>query len=173
MGGVLSWLSGAQGAAGNAGQYYTNAENQLVNAYGSPAAQLFGKEQLAAEQPGFQSALQSGIGAEAAAGLLGSGQGQQSLNQVISNQGATQAAALAPLYQQALSQYGNIVAQQPGAQLGAYNNAINSTIQGIGDIGSFFGLGVPGLGGSSSSSVPGATGDSNVTLGNLPSNPYG
>lgn len=136
MSGLIAGLAGAGGAANTAGGYYQNAMNNEVNAYGSPAAKIFGREQDAALLPQFNTQNQQMIDRINALGLGGSGAGTHDLQDVTGQQSATLAGAIAPLYQQALSAYSNINSQMPGAQMNAYQNAINNFYAGLSDAGS-------------------------------------
>lgn len=156
MPGIIQALSGAPGAATTAGGYYQNALGQLVNATGSPAAQQFAGLQNAALQPQFanqDAALQSSL---AASGITDSGAASKQLQDLVSNQSSTLAGADAPLYSQALGQYGNILGQEPGAQTNAYQQAINNFYQGVSGLGNLAGsaFGLPGAG---SALVPGGS----------------
>lgn len=124
MSGILGFLSGAPQAANNAGGYYQNAANQMVSAYGSPAAQMFSGEEMAALRPQFQQENQQMLGTEAATGLAGSGAGRASLGDVTAQQSGALASQVGPLYSQALGQYGDIMQEMPGAQEQAYQGAI-------------------------------------------------
>lgn len=145
MSGLIAGLAGAGGAASNTGGYYQNAMNNLVNAYGSPAAQTFGSEETAALQPQFKIQDQNLADRLSSMGILNSGSGRNDFSQLTADQSGTLAGAIAPLYQQALGEYGSIDAAMPAAQENAYQNAINSFYNGIGSIGSFFGGGGPNL----------------------------
>ena len=139
MSGIIPGLAGAGGAANTAGGYYTNAANDIVNATGSPAAATFGQLQNAQLRPQFQSAINQ-VGAQAAAqGITGSGSDRANLGNVTAQNAATLAGAEAPLYSQALGQYGSIIGQEPGAQNQAYQNAISQFYTGLQDAGSMIG----------------------------------
>jgi hypothetical protein len=135
MSGLIAGLAGAGGAASTAGGYYQNAANELVSATGSPAAQMFSAEEMAALRPLFNQQTQGLLGTEAATGLGGSGAGRAMLGDLTANQSATLASNIAPLYSQALGEYGNIIGAMPGAQTSAYQDAINNFYQGIGGLG--------------------------------------
>lgn len=144
MSGLIAGLSGAGGAANATGGYYNSAMQNLINATGSPAAQTFGRLQLAAERPAFQSSNDALAAQQAAMGLGGSGEGRALGGSVASNEAATSAGALAPLYSEALQGYSNIDAAMPGAQSAAYNQAIQDFYSALGSgaqgAGMFFGL---------------------------------
>lgn len=127
MSGIIGWLAGAPSAASTAGGYYQNAANEIANMYGtgSPAAQTFSGEEMAALRPQFQQQNQQMLGQLAATGLGGSGAGRATMGDVTADQSATLAQNVAPLYSQALSQYGNIIGAMPGAQESAYQGAIS------------------------------------------------
>lgn len=125
MGGLIGWLAGAPQQASNAQSYYQNAANQMVNAYGSPAAQTFSREYMGAMQPQFQQLNQQTLDTEAATGLGGSGAGRAMMGDTTANEAASLAQGVAPMYQQALGQYGNIMEAMPGAQEQAYQGAIS------------------------------------------------
>lgn len=150
MPGIIASLSGAPGAATTAGNYYQNAANQIVSSTGSPAAQDFIGEQNAALQPQFQTQDQALKAQLAAQGITGSGAAKQGFGNLINNQQSTIAGVDAPLYSQALGQYGSIIGQEPGAQNSAYQNAIQQFYQAIQGAGSLAGaaFGVPGFGGN-------------------------
>jgi hypothetical protein len=149
LGQAVDFLSGAStsankannystNAANSAGQYYQSALGNLVNSTGagSPAAQTFGAQEQAALQPMFQQQQQQLAGREAAMGIGSSGAGRNDFSQLGADQSATLAGAIAPLYSQALGQYGQgvlnqageqsqIAGQGAGAAQNAYGNAIN------------------------------------------------
>lgn len=131
MSGIVGMLSGAPSAASTAGGYYQNAANELANEYGSPAAQMFGKEQMASLRPLFNQQTQALTGDLAAQGIAPSGAGRAAFGNLAANQSATLAGSVAPLYQQALGQYGNIIGQMPGSQVNAYQDAINNFYQAV------------------------------------------
>ena len=160
MSGILGFLSGAPQAANNAGGYYQNAANNLVSAYGSPAAQTFSGEEMAALRPQFAQQNEQQLATEAATGLAGSGAGRASLGDVTAQQSAALAQNVGPLYSQALGQYGDIMQEMPGAQEQAYQGAIQDFYDalqtGASAAGAASGFGNPfGSSGGSSSSFPG------------------
>ena len=124
--GVVSWLTGGQSdpnaVANTVGGYYSNAENNLVNSAGSPAAQQFIQLQNQALQPQFQQQQASLPGQLAAAGLTGSGAANNAVATLNGQQSGVLAGADAPLYQTALSQYGSLLGTGAGAQSGAYQS---------------------------------------------------
>ena len=72
-------------------------------------------------------------------GLRGSGAGSNDLQNLVGTQSGALAGAIAPLYQQALGAYSNINSQMPGAQMNAYQNAINNFYAGLSDAASVAG----------------------------------
>lgn len=131
MSGIIASLAGAPQQASAYGSYYQNAANEISNQYGSPAAQMFSKEQAAALRPQFanqQALLTSGLAAQ---GIAPSGAGRAAFGQLGADQAATLAGATAPLYQQALGQYGNIIGAMPGSQVQGYQGAINDFYQAV------------------------------------------
>lgn len=168
MSGLIAGLAGAGGAANTAGQYYQNAAGQIVDATGSPAAQTFGRLQLAAERPAFQSSNDALSAQLAAQGLGGSGAGRALGGNLAATQSGQEAGALAPLYSQALGQYGNIIGQEPGAQVSAYQNAIDNFYQAINDASSLA-AGMPTSGGGQPGFSQAATGGYDNTYANYAS----
>jgi len=148
MSGLISSLAGAPGAASQAGSYYQQAMQNLINAYGSPAAQTFGKEEQQSLQPMFAQQTQGLVDQLNALGIQNSGAGSAQLGNLAANQSSTLAGAIAPLYSQALSQYGNIDAMMPGAQNQAYQNAISNFYGALSGTAGLVGdaFGVPGMG---------------------------
>ncbi len=138
---IVGFLSGANQNANQAGSYYSgaygNAENQLVNSTGSPAATTFGNLQQAALQPRFNQQNQNLAAREAAMGITNSGAANSDFSQLAADQSGVLSGALAPLYQQALGQYGNLLsggaAGQAGAQTGAYGQSINDFYSAVSD----------------------------------------
>lgn len=124
MSGIIGWLAGAPQAASTAGGYYQTAANQLATEYGSPAAQMFSKEYMGAMQPQMEQLNQQGLGQLAATGLGGSGAGRATMGDITAQEAGSLASGVAPMYQQALQQYGNIIGAMPGAQEGAYQGAV-------------------------------------------------
>lgn len=176
---LIAGLSGANGAASNAGSYYQNAADNIFNTAGSPEAQKFSQIYQAALQPGFQQSQQGLLGTLASQGITTSGAGKADLSNLFSNQSAQFAQGVAPMYQEAEQQYGNVLSQQPGAELGAYNQANNQFIQGVGSLGS---LAAEIYGGGFGGGIPGGTGsDGNFyspnqaasTQNTTTSSPYG
>lgn len=165
MSGIISGLAGAGGAANTAGGYYTNAANQIASEYGSPAAQMFSKEYISSLQPGFEDQQRGLLGTLSALGITNSGAGKADLSNLYGQEAAGEAAGIAPMYQQALGQYGNIISQEPGAQNNAYQNAIQNFYAGISDAASLA-AGLPPTGQTS-----GGVDYSGSGLG--PSNPLG
>jgi hypothetical protein len=124
MSGLIGWLAGAPSAASTAGGYYQNAANELATEYGSPAAQMFSKEYMGAMQPQITQLNQQGLDQLAATGLGGSGAGRATMGDITAQEAGSLAQGVAPMYQTALSQYGNIIGAMPGAQESAYQGAI-------------------------------------------------
>lgn len=125
LGGLMGILSGADYAANNTGNYYNEALAKLLNSTGSPAAKQFAAEQQAALQPEFKQQDQGLAAKEAAMGITNSGAAKADFSNLGASQAATLAGVTAPLYQSAIGQYGNIVGAEPGAQSGAYSDAMN------------------------------------------------
>jgi hypothetical protein len=150
MSNLISGLAGAGGAASTAGGYYQNAANQIVNQYGSPAASTFANEYKASMDPLFQQQDQGLKAQEAALGITNSGAGKQGFTDLTGQQSAALASGVAPLYSQALGQYGSIIGEMPGAQNTAYQNAISNFYTGVQDIGQAA-AGLPPTGGSGGS----------------------
>jgi hypothetical protein len=124
LGGLVSGLSGADYNAGKVGGYYNDAAGKLVDSTGSPAAQTFGAEEQAALKPQFKAQDQALSAKEAAMGITNSGAGKADFSNLQGAQSATLAGTEAPLYSQALGEYGNIEGQGAGAQAGAYNQSL-------------------------------------------------
>lgn len=176
-----------QNASNESGGYYTDALNKLISSTGSgsPAAQTFGAEQQAALQPMFQQQRDQLAGSNAAQGITNSGSGSYNNTQLSADQGATLANAIAPLYSQALGQYGNIAGQQAGTQSGlvgqgatAANNSYGQAIQDFYGAASTAATGLPISGGGSSPGLPAAytnyaQGSTNPYYSNPYQNPNG
>lgn len=128
---LIGGLAGAGTAANNAGSYYNDAMQREIDAAGSPAAKDFARLQMAQLRPEFNTQNAQLASTEAAQGLVGSGQGRALGGNVASNQASTLAGVTAPLYQQALNQYGQINAEEPGAQNQAYAAAIQQFYQAL------------------------------------------
>lgn len=169
LGGLVKDVSGAGYNANQAGGYYQGAygpaEDKLVNSTGSPAATTFGNLQQAALQPRFNQQNQNLAAREAAMGITHSGAANNDFSQLAADQSSTLAGALAPLYSQALGQYGNLLsggaAGQAGAQTGAYNQSLSDFYGALGAAGGAGG-GVPPL------PSGGAGGGGGYGLGNVP-----
>lgn len=113
--------------AGQVGDAYNTAEQQLINATGSPAATQFAGLEQAGLQPGFtqqQGALQAAL---AASGLTGSGAAANQDVQLAGQQSSALANAIAPLYSNAESQYGSLVGAGAGALSNVYGVGQNAT----------------------------------------------
>ena len=168
-------------AASNVQGYYSGAANNLVNAYGSPAATTFGNEETAALQPQFTLQDQQLAASNAAQGITNSGSAKYNNSNLAGQQSAVLAGSIAPLYQQALGEYGNIESAGAGAEAGAYDQQQQNVAQGwgslFGAVGSAFGGGIPSGGGGGGSTPAystwspfdgaGGLGDANAY------NPYG
>ena len=135
MPGLIPGLAGAGGAANTAGGFYNTAGNNVVNAYGSPAANMFSKEYISSLQPGFQQQQQGLLGDLAAHGITNSGAAKADLTNLYTGESGAEAAGIAPLYSQALGQYGSIQQAGAGAQTQAYQNAVNQFYQALEDAG--------------------------------------
>ena len=172
MSGLIAGLAGAPQAASNAGGYYQNAAGEIVNATGSPAAATFTRLLNRSLQPQFAQ-QDAGMNAMLAAqGITNSGQGRSDFGNLAAQQSGQIAGADAPLYQEALGQYGNIIGAMPGAQTQSYNDALqnfyNALGGGLSGVGSFFGMG--GFGGSGGgTSAPAAP---QYSGGNYSTDPY-
>jgi hypothetical protein len=168
---IVGFLSGANQNANQAGSYYSgaygNAENQLVNSTGSPAAKTFGNLQQAALQPMFNQQTQSLADKEAAMGITHSGAANSDFSQLAAGQSGVLSGALAPLYSQALGQYGNLLsggaAGQAGAQTGAYGQSINDFYSAVSDA-----AGVPSTPQSSTPGVGAGGAGGGYGFGNAP-----
>ena len=148
MSGLIAGLAGAPQAASVTQGFYGQALNNDVNAAGSPAAADFAKLQAASLRPQF-AAQDAQLGAQSAAqGLVGSGEGRALGGSVASNQASTLAGVTAPLYQQALGNYGQVNAEMPGAETQSYNDAISQFEQAVASGASAFGGGFGGGGGA-------------------------
>lgn len=166
---IVGWLSGAPGAANNAGGYYNTAMNNDVNSTGtgSPLATTFGNQEAAALQPRFDQQNQALAAKEAAMGITSSGAAKADYTQLGADQAATLTGSIAPLYSNAESQYGAINAAMPGAQNNAYQNAIQNFYQGVSDASSLA-AGVP-----ASAPKPGAVDQSSAVYNGSTTNPAG
>lgn len=128
---LIGGLAGAGSAANTTQGFYNQALQNEIDSAGSPAAKDFAKLQMAALRPEFNTQNAQLASTEAAQGLVGSGQGRALGGNVASNQASTLAGVTAPLYQQALSQYGSINAEAPGADAQSYANAIAQFYQAL------------------------------------------
>jgi hypothetical protein len=126
LGGLQGLLSGGDYQANKTGTFYQNAMDQLVNSTGSPAAQTFGKEYQASMQPMFDKQNQSLAAKEASMGITNSGAAKADFQDLGGQQSASLAAGVAPLYQTAIGEYGNLAGQGAGAQNSAYGQAISN-----------------------------------------------
>lgn len=131
MSGILASIAGAPQAASNAQGYYQNAADMIATQTGSPEAQIFSKEQMAALRPMFAQQDAELTAQNAAQGTGTSGAGRYNFGNLAGQQSATMAGAVAPLYSQAESQYGNIIGAMPGAQQSAYQNSVDQLLQAI------------------------------------------
>lgn len=130
MSGLISGLAGAGGAANNAGSYYQNALGQVPQ-----ITQGDINQETAQFTPIFNQQDQQLGAKEAAMGITGSGAANADFGTLGSGQAASLAGAISPLYQQRLGIQGGILSQEPGAQEGAYNNAISQFYTGVSDLG--------------------------------------
>jgi hypothetical protein len=178
--GLLNALSGGnQAGSAASGQYqqaanqsnkgYQNAEAQLVSSTGSPAAQTFEAEENAALQPQFRQQDANLAASNAAQGITDSGSGNFNGQELAGQQSGAIASADAPLFSEALQQYGNMLSEGAGANssllgqgAGAYNtadaNANNSLIDAGQDIGSAI-AGIPPTGSPNPQSVTAPSAD--------------
>ena len=131
LGGLMGILSGADYNSNKVGDFYNQALGKLLDSTGSPAAQQFGAEEMASLQPMFNKQNQALAAKEAAMGITNSGAAKADFGDLGAQQSATLAGAVAPLYQSAIGQYGNIVGAEPGAQANAYQTALNNFQQAI------------------------------------------
>ena len=179
--GIVDTLSGASASANQAGGYYQDAMGRLISATGSPAAQTFGREEAAALQPQFNQQDQGLAAKEAAMGITNSGAAKADFSNLKADQSATLAGSIAPLYQSAIGQYGNIDAAMPGAQQAAYQDAVNNFYNSV----QMAATGVPGGRQTSAvgqspygttppySSLPGgAATPGAIDVSGMPTNPY-
>lgn len=111
---------------------------------------------------------------ESSEGILNSGAGRAGLNTLAGQQSDTLAGAVAPLYSEALGEYGQISGQEAGAQTGAYDqslqdfySAINSA---LGAAGAALGGGGGGGGGAGDLSAVAKSGGGSSGPGET--NPY-
>jgi len=124
--GIIGTLAGAPQAASNAQSYYTGASNQIAGMYGSPLANRFAAMERGVLQPSYQAGLQQAAAQAAAMGLAGSGAGTASMGNVAAQNAASLTGAVAPLYQQGMGEAAGVISQMPGAELSAYQNAIQN-----------------------------------------------
>lgn len=167
MGGIIPALAGAPQAASTAGGYYQSAADQIANQTGSPEAQIFSKEQMAALRPMFAQQDAELTAENAAQGTGTSGAGRYNFGNLAGQQSATMAGSVAPLYSQAESQYGNIIGAMPGAQTSAYQDAISQLMQAVQTGATAAGAGMGGFGG-----FPGVPSMSGVGGGEGGTTPY-
>jgi hypothetical protein len=172
MGGLIPALAGAPQAASNAQGYYQNAADMIATQTGSPEAQMFSKEQMAALRPMFAQQDAALTAQNAAQGIGASGAGRYNFGNLGAQQAGVMAGSVAPLYSQAESQYGNIIGAMPGAQEGAYQGAVDQLLQAIqtgataaGGMGGFDFAGVPGMPGASGSTEDTSPGQWNTDSG--------
>jgi hypothetical protein len=164
---LISGLAGAGSAANTAGGFYNDAMQREIDAAGSPAAKDFARLQMAQLRPEFAQQNANVASTLAAQGLVGSGQGRALGGNVASNQSSQLAGVTAPLYQQALNQYGQINAEEPGMQNQAYNNAIQQFYTDLSMAGQAA-AGIPPSGGSAGSVNPGANAAGNWEYSGAP-----
>lgn len=128
---------------------------------------MVGAEQSAALRPQFAQQATTLNAQLAAQGLAPSGAGRAAMGNLGGQQAAALANVTAPLYQQALGQYGSIIGQMPGAEFGAYQNAQQQFMNEVAMAGEAA-AGVPPMG------MPGGSGSSGGGGPNYgPSNYYG
>lgn len=154
MSGIIPGLAGAPQAASTAGGYYQNAADQIATQYGSPEAKMFSSEEMGALRPQFAQQAAQLTASNAAQGTGTSGAGRYNFGNLAGQQSAALAGAVAPLYQQGESQYGNVISAMPGAQTSAYQDAIQSFYAAMQDAGQMA-AGMPPTG----STTGGGTGD--------------
>ena len=166
MSGLIAGLAGAGGAASTTGGYYQGAANDIVNATGSPAAATFTRLLNRSLQPQFAAQNAQTNAGLAAQGITNSGQGRSDFGNTMATQSGQIAGADAPLYSQALGEYGNIIGAMPGAQVNSYQDAINNFYQALSAAGSAA-AGVPPTG-LSGSPGPASGGPYNSGSWNIP-----
>lgn len=160
---LVDWLSGAPGAANTAGSYYQNAANDIYSLYGPSATKYFTNEQNLALRPQFNQQAQNLSGIEAAQGITHSGAGRANYGTLGVGQAGATASADAPLFSQGLAGATGVYSQMPGAQVNAYQDAINNFYQALSAAGSAA-AGVPPTG-LSGSAPPADTGAPNPYYG--------
>lgn len=176
LGGIIDTLSGANHSASKVGNYYNDAMSKLLNSTGSPAAQEFGAEEKASLQPMFDQQNQALAAKEAAMGITNSGAAKADYSNLQADQSRALAGAVAPLYSSAIGSYGNIAGAMPGAQSGAYQNAIDNFYNSV----QMAATGVPGQRSTQSIGqqspygvVPGASATPGaIDVSGMPTNPY-
>ncbi len=97
--------------------------NSIVNSTGSPAAEQFGKQMQASDQAMFKQQNQNLAAKESAMGITSSGAAKADFTDLAAQQSGVLAGQVAPLYLDALNQYGNIAGQGAAAESGGYNSA--------------------------------------------------
>ena len=125
---------GYNAAIDQAGNFYKNAEGQIIDATGSPSAATFGALEEAALRPMFKQQNQNLFGQLAANGITASGAGSADAADLASGQSATLAANVAPLYAAAQQAYDQLVSGGAAAQTGLAGQeaGANSTLAGQG-----------------------------------------
>jgi len=126
LGGLVDILSGANHNASKVGTYYTDAMGRMIDATGSPAAKQFGQLEQQSVQPMFDQQNKALASKEAAMGITNSGAAKADYSDLAGSQSRTLAGMVAPLYQEALGSYAGLNAAMPGAQSGAYQDALNN-----------------------------------------------
>ena len=145
---LLGFLAGAPQAANTAGNYYNQALDEAQGIGSGSLASTYGGEEKAALQPDFKAEDQSLGASLAAQGITNSGAAKAAYGNLAAGQSGKLAGALAPFYSQAEGIAGNIHGQRPGAQVGAYNDAISQFMTAASDAAGGYGAGggVPGGG---------------------------
>jgi len=103
-------------------------------------------------------------------GITNSGAAKADFSNLAGAQSAAEASGVAPLYSEALSQYGGIISQEPSAQNQSYQQAIQNFYQALQEGASVAGdaMGVPSAGPGAQPPVGGASGNVYTTT----SSPY-
>lgn len=151
LNGLIGDLSGSNYNANQVGNYYSNAMGDLVGAAGSPAAQQFGQEESQALQPLFTQQNNNLAAKEAATGTTNSGAAKNDFGQLSADQASVLARAIAPLYQTALGQYGNIAGQGAGAKARQYGQSLQDFMSAASSAGAGAGTGGAGAGAAAGS----------------------
>jgi len=145
----VSFLFGSpSGEAGQVGQYFQNAGNQILGSVTGPVGQSFLADQNAALQPQFAQNAQQLAAKEAAMGITNSGAAKADFSNLGAQQASVLAGADAPLYAQALGAFDTNATSGAGAQGNAYMTGVNQVDQGIAGLANAAGMmfGAPGVG---------------------------